>query len=90
MRCETCSQLLTAHDEHWDVIFGEVENMGKKVVNEVELKEIRMKPTKESEVMHKCTNILHTTLLQCAKGDARVNVTSGGMRGAMESYQYTA
>ena len=80
--------LLSAHDEQWDVILGEVEKMGKRVINEAELKEIQSKLAMESDVMNKCTKILYTTLLQYTKGDARVKVTSGGMKGAMESFRY--
>ena len=56
--------LLSAHDEQWDVILGEVEKMGKRVINEAELKEIQSKLAMESGVMNKCTKILFTTLLQ--------------------------
>ena len=38
--------------------------------------------------MNKCTNLGNTTLLQYRTGDARVKVTSGWMKGAMESYRY--
>ena len=68
------------------MILGEVEKMGKRVINEAELKEIQSKLTMESEVMNKCTKIVKTTLLQCTKGDARVMVMSAGMKGALESY----
>ena len=47
--------LLSAHDEQWDVILGEVEKMGKRVINEAELKEIQSKLAMESDVMNKCT-----------------------------------
>ena len=80
--------LLSAHDEQWDVILGEVEKMDKGVINEAELKEIQSKLASESDVMNKCTKNLYTTLLQYTKGDARVKVTSGGMKGAMESFRY--
>ena len=46
---------LSAHDEQWDVILGEVEEMGKRVINEAELKEIQSKLAMESDVMNKCT-----------------------------------
>ena len=49
---------LSAHDEQWDVILGEVEKMGKRVINEAELKEIQSKLAMESDVMNKCTKIL--------------------------------
>ena len=57
------------------------------VINEAGLKEIQSKLAMESDVMNKCTNILYTTLLQYTKVDARVKVTSGGMKGAMEPYR---
>ena len=82
------SALLSAHDEQWDVILGEVEKMGKRVINEAELKEIQSKLTMKSDVMNKCTTILYTTLLRYTKGDARVKVMSGGMKGALESYRH--
>ena len=59
--------LLSAHDEQWDVIVGEVEKMGKRVINEAELKKIQSKLTMESNVTNKCTKILYTTLLQHTK-----------------------
>ena len=68
---------------------GEVEKMGKRVINEAELKEIQSKLAMESDVMNKCTKKLYTTLLQNTKGDARVKVTSGGMKGSMESFRNT-
>ena len=49
--------LLSAYDEQWDVIFGEVEKMGIRVINEAELKEIQSKLAMESDVMNKCTKI---------------------------------
>ena len=70
------------------MILGEVEKMGKRVINEAELKEIQSKLTMESDVMNKCTNILYTMLLQYTIGDARVKVMSGGVKGALESYRY--
>ena len=42
---------LVLGDEQWDVILGEVEKMGKRVINEAELKEIQSKLTMESDVM---------------------------------------
>ena len=63
--------LLSAHDEQWDVILGEVEKMGKRVINEAEMKEIQSKLAMESDVMNKCTKILFPTLLQYTKGDAK-------------------
>ena len=59
--------LLSAHDEQWDVILGEVENMGRRVINEAELKEIQSKLAMESDVMNMCTKFLFTTLLQYTK-----------------------
>ena len=50
---------------------GEVEKMGKRVINEAELKEIQSKLAMESDVMNKCTQNLLTTLLQYVKGDAQ-------------------
>ena len=47
--------LLPAHDEQWDVILGEVENMGRRVINEAELKEIQSKLAMDSDVMNMCT-----------------------------------
>ena len=75
--------LLSAHNEQWDVIL-----MGERVINEAELKVIQSKLARESDVMNKCTKILYTLLLQYTKGDARVKVASGGMKGAMESFRY--
>ena len=49
------------------MILGEVEKMGKRVINEAELKEIQSELAMESDVMNKCTKILHTTLLQYTK-----------------------
>ena len=59
--------VLSAHDEQWGVILGEVENMGKRVINEAELKEIQPKLAMESDVMNMCTTFLYTTLLQYKK-----------------------
>ena len=87
-RRELFLALLAAHDEQWDVILGEAEKTGKWVINEAELKEIQSKFAMESDVMNMCTKILNMTLLQYTKGDARVKVTSGGMKGAMESFPY--
>ena len=39
------------------MILGEVEKMGKRVINESELKEIQSKLAMESDVMNKCTKI---------------------------------
>ena len=70
------------------MILGEVEKMGKRVINEAELEEIQSKLTMESDIMNKCTKNLYTTLQEYTEGDARVKFTSGGMKGALESYQF--
>ena len=52
------------------------------------MKEIQSKLTMESDVLDKCAIFLNTTLLQYRKGEARVKVVSGGMKGALESHWY--
>ena len=86
-RRDLFSALLSAHDEQWDVMLGEVGKMGKRVINEAELKEIQSKLTMESDVMNKSTK---NCIRRCCntKNDARVTVASGGMKGTMESYRY--
>ena len=41
------------------MILGEVEKMGKKIINKAELKEIQWKFAMESVVMNKCTNFFY-------------------------------
>ena len=87
------SALLSAHDEQWDVILGEVEKMGKRVINEAELKEIQSKLTMESDVMNKCTKIVKYDVAPIHKrrrqseGDVRWDERSAGV---VLSYWYIA
>ena len=81
MRGETFS----AHDEQCEMILGDVEKMGKKIINNAELKEIQTKVTTDNDIMNKCS--FFTTLLQYTKSDTRVKVTSGGLKGSTESYR---
>ena len=45
----------SAHDEQREMVLGDVEKMGKKIINNAELKEIQSKLTMENDIMNKCT-----------------------------------
>ena len=80
--------MMSSYDSRWEEIVNIIENCKNKVIDDGDIEAIAKELKWDEDTKNKAMKILYTTLIQYTKGDAKVKVTTGGIKSSFDSYRH--